>query len=331
MPVGIVGDRGSGKSVFVSLLANAATDYTNKTKGEDFRTFVSPAFSQKTGSIVSSLKMGSWPSATLKGTLSQYKFAFGYRKMSSITKRLGQKWFNTINFSIFDIAGEDVALIKQIFNKLQRGSNMSLIDEMPDNLKMILDCNILVFLVDGSKITTEIRSKRYEEMMDYDTVMATLIALVTSYKANSRSEKTTKLYPIFVITKTDAIAPNILEAVGIPRNFSVKPMHGFLSNIGGDRKQRQEYAASLFEKFYPFTLAQIRGARLLNVDFDDAKYYFSQLKTELSEDGLPVPTLTKHGIVADLDYSEDEYMGFIDHLGEIAKKSPDKEETLEIT
>ncbi len=206
-----------------------------------------------------------------------------------------------------------------------------MIDELPDNLKQILDCNILVFLIDGSKITTEKRSKRSQDMQDYDTVMATLIALVTQYKSRSKNQadRSGKLYPIFVITKTDAITPNILEAIGVPRDFALKGGHGFLS-IGGDRKQRQTYASALMKEFYPFTLMQIRGSRLYHVDYDDAKYYFSQLKTELSEDGLPMPTLknTLGEISAQLDYSEDEYMLFIDHLGEIAKKSPDKEEPL---
>ena len=189
MPVGIVGDRGSGKSVFVSLLAKSAVDYSNKTGGEEFRTFVSPAFSKKTGDVVSALMMGSWPSATLKGTLSQYEFAFGYRKR--LTRTLHMMMFNKINFNIFDIAGEDVALIKQISNKLQRtSSSYNLIDELPDNLKKILDCNILVFLIDGSKITTEKRSKRSQEMMDYDTVMATLIALVA--KLQGRLKKSSR-------------------------------------------------------------------------------------------------------------------------------------------
>ena len=70
----------------------------------------------------------------------------------------------------------------------------------------------------------------------------------------------------------------------------VRNARGFLS-LGGDRKQRQEYASALMENFYPFTLAQVRGARLVQVNFDDAQYYFSQLKTELGEDGLPVPSL----------------------------------------
>ena len=259
MPVGIVGDRGSGKSVFVSLLAKAARDYSNRTDGERFRTFVSSAFSQKTGDIVSSLTSGSWPSATLKGTLSQYNFAFGYRK--PLTQKFRVKSFNKIDFNIFDIAGEDVALIKQISNRLSRDRSLNLVDELPDNLKQILDCNILVFLIDASKITIEKRTKKSQAMQDYDTVMATLIALVTQYKrrSNNQSKKSRKLYPIFVITKTDAIAPNILEAIGVPRDFALKGGHNFIASLaGGDKKERQSYASALMKEFFPFTLAQIR-------------------------------------------------------------------------
>jgi dephospho-CoA kinase len=45
MTVGIIGGRGTGKTIFVSLLANTAIKYSAETK-EHFRYWTSPEFTQ---------------------------------------------------------------------------------------------------------------------------------------------------------------------------------------------------------------------------------------------------------------------------------------------
>jgi hypothetical protein len=195
----------------------------------------------------------------------------------------------------------------------------------------------LVFLIDGSKITAEARgSKRYQDMLDYDTVMATLISLVATYKAQrartSRDE--VKLYPAFVITKFDVIDPKILHEIGLSADYTV-----MATKVGrgisilfrdNESKERAEYGTKLMDKFFGHTLAQIRGSKLMNVDLDKARYFFSQIKTQMSEDGMPIPSLkSEHGIAHELNYSDSEYLEFIKYLGQVAKKSPDKLEELE--
>jgi hypothetical protein len=335
LPVGIVGDRGSGKSVFVSLLATTATSYTNA-KPDEFRYFTSPAFTRKVGDIMSSLKMGTWPSATLKGTLSQYKFSFGFKRRFSELEKLGRKPFDVMTFSIYDISGEDVQIIKQISKSLtQTGSDLNLVEDLPENLRTILDCHVLVFLIDGSKITTEARSKRYQDMLDYDTVMATLISLVGTYKSMKAKQLKTeaKLYPAFVITKFDLIDTKILLAIGLSPQYAAvaaKGGHGLTSLFReNESRERAEYGTTLMDKFFGHTLALIRGAKLINVDFDKARFFFSHVRTELSEDGLPIPTLKTEGVSHELNYSDSEYMEFIRYLGTVAKKSPDKSEDVQ--
>ncbi len=282
---------------------------------------------------MTSLKMGTWPSATLKGTLSMYNFSFGFRKHLAGLERLVNP-YDVMNFSIYDISGEDVQIIKQISKSLSGGgSDLNLVEDLPSNLRTILDCHVLVFLIDGSKITVEARSKRYEDMLDYDTVMATLISLVATYKAQkARQMKTAaRIYPAFVITKFDLIDPKILGAIGLSAQVAISTSKGArsLSSLFRDNesKERAEYGTKLMDKFFGHTLAQIRGSRLIDVDFDNARYFFSQVKTELNEDGLPIPTLkSDQGVSHELNYSDTEYMEFIKYLGVIAKKSPDKNE-----
>ncbi len=336
MPVGIVGDRGSGKSVFVSLLATTAINYSNSTEGKEFRYRTSPGFTRKTGEIMTSLKMGTWPSATLKGTLSKYNFSFGFRKHLAGLERLVNP-YDVMNFSIYDISGEDVQIIKQISKSLGGGgSDLNFVEDLPSNLRTILDCHVLVFLLDGGKITSEARSKRYQDMLDYDTVMATLISLVATYKAQKarQTKSEAKIYPAFIITKFDLIDPKILGAIGLSTQYALIAARGgrALSNLFRDNesKERAEYGTKLMDKFFGHTLAQIRGSRLIDVDFDKARYFFSHVRTELNEDGMPIPTLrSDQGVSHELNYSDTEYMEFIKYLGQIAKKSPDKMEEME--
>ncbi len=119
----------------MSLLATTTVDFANSTDGKVFRCHTAPMLTRKTGEILSALKMGSGPSATLKGTLSRYNFSFGYRKRFSEIP--GRSPFNVITFNIYDISGEDVAIIKQISRNLGTGSDLSLIEDLPQNLELV--------------------------------------------------------------------------------------------------------------------------------------------------------------------------------------------------
>jgi hypothetical protein len=77
--------------------------------------------------------------------------------------------------------------------------------------------------------------------------------------------------------------------------------------------------------FYGQTLALVKGGRLMNVSFDEAAYFFSEINTEFNEDGIPIPSIKvmDGGVGHELDYSYDEYRWFIDHFKKIANSMPD--------
>jgi dephospho-CoA kinase len=79
MTVGIIGGRGTGKTVFVSLLANTAIKYSVETK-EHFRYLTSPEFTPIIQDIIASLKLRKWPPDHLKNSLIGHKFWFAYSK-----------------------------------------------------------------------------------------------------------------------------------------------------------------------------------------------------------------------------------------------------------
>lgn len=341
MPVAIVGDRGCGKSVFVSLLTLAADKYAIEEGGGKFRWTQDPMYAQSVGDMQKWLKMRKWPPLTTKGTLSGYYFTFGYQK------RLGSRLekpvktatrgrvrtpvgmlYNRVNFKIYDIAGEDVTFIKQIVEKRAHESpGMTFANALAaspnPNLKTILDCDVLVFLIDSSRITAKTNSEAYKRMLDYDVVMSTLISAVAEYKGG---QPRGAIYPLFIFTKFDAVESGVLESVGLPSQYEewAKRSQGRSFRHMRDRTEakRREYAVKLMGKFYGRTLNLIYGGKLKGVDFDDAQYFFSRINTELNEDGIPIPTISpqkgKTGI--DVDYSYDEYKAFIKYFQKIAKK-----------
>ena len=328
MAVAILGDRGCGKTVFLSLLYETQVNYTTETKG-DFRFISSPGYVNTMGKIINDVTMGGWPEATLKGLLSKYWFLYGYRKPVFKNK------FDTVKFTIYDIAGEDVNIIDELITPYNEGGLDSIsYEDLPGGLRTLLDCNVLVFLIDGSRINAEPRSETYKEMMEYDTFMATLISIVADYKSKKLGElnEKDKLYPVFIMTKFDTIGKKIFDSLKIPSHFPVDT-DKLMDRVPGrdllleDRnlKRRREYAETIMKSYYRQTLALKYGGKLLNVDFDRAGNFFSEIKTELDEDGGLAPKLiSKDNTTYRIDYSYLEYRAFIEYFRDIARKMPDE-------
>jgi hypothetical protein len=188
---------------------------------------------------------------------------------------------------------------------------------IPENLKAILDCDVLVFLIDSSRITTDNSDPRYKEMLDYDGLMASLMSLVALYRSSKYGVKAGKLFPVFVFTKFDTVDKKVLRALGIPDNFE----RWFLEK-SKDRKEINERLTEFMKKFYQHTLAIVYGGTIMSVELERARVFVSYLLTDLSEEGISVPRVVRapDGISYDLAYSRSEYIRFIDYFGKIANE-----------
>jgi len=333
LTVGIIGGRGTGKTIFVSLLATTAINYAVETK-EHFRYYTYPEFTTIVHDIVGSLKLRKWPPATLKGSLTEYRFWFGYSRLFSgilnkfydnienlvgLIKRLEiprRELYNIIEFGVYDVSGEDVDIIFRAA-ALAKERGLSVLEMIPENLKAILDCDVLVFLIDSSRITTDNSDPRYKEMLDYDGLMASLMSLVALYRSSKYGVKAGKLFPVFVFTKFDTVDKKVLRALGIPDNFE----RWFLEK-SKDRKEINERLTEFMKKFYQHTLAIVYGGTIMSVELERARVFVSYLMTDLSEEGISVPRVVRapDGISYDLAYSRSEYIRFIDYFGKIANE-----------
>lgn len=318
MPAAVLGDRACGKTTFLALLYAAQIRYTNTPANKDtFRFYAEPGALSFMGDVYNQLKGGSWPQATMKGQKTKVSFTFGFKKMGAdlIPKGIQKKdWLNpfmTLNFSVYDVAGEDV-------NDLIATPDGVLSDSIPDEVRDLLESRIVVVLVDASRASAKPRSKTYMDMLEYDRKTATLISLIAKYNSSRYKDEPAKrkIYPVFVFTKYDSMDKTVLA------NLSGS-VEGYPSLA--EPKKRHEFAEKFMRSFYEQTLALIKGGKLVGVNFDEAIYFFSELSTEFDDKGMGVPKLVEmdSGAGHEVEFSYSEYEGFIEHFKKIAKSMPD--------
>jgi len=323
MSVAIIGDRGCGKTVFLSLLYDAQVEYTNETEGK-FRFYANPGFTNTMGEVINSMLNQNWPEATIKGLLAKYWFLYGYQNI------FGK--YNCLKFTVYDIAGEDVNIVNDLIALYTTEGGIESInyDDLPDGLKTLLDCNVLVFIIDLSRINAEPKSEEFKRMHRYDITMATLISLVAEYKAKkacSLSGEHRKLYPVFVFTKFDMVEKKIFDGLKLSPKYPrlekrpIDIVGGWFDLQSKSSQERIRYGDILMDAFYKNTRGLLIGYYSL-VDFEKSAYFFSEIQTEKDEDGLLVPSI--EGGKARLKYSIDEYKAFINYFKEIADKMPDE-------
>jgi hypothetical protein len=315
MPAAILGDRACGKTTFLALLYASQVKYTNEPANkEKFKFFANPATVNFMGDMFNQLKIGGWPDSTAKGQRTRVEFLFGFKRLAGglIPGWIEDKgWispYNTIQFSVYDVAGEDV-------NDLVRTPDGVFSDDISDEIKDLLESRVLVILLDASRISAKPRSRPFMEMMDYDTKTATLISLIAEYNSMKKDVNQRRIYPVFVLTKFDIVPKKILREMKLTEDYPEMK----------EQKDRKVYAESILRNFFGQTLALIKGGQLKNVSFDEAGYFFSEVFSEFNDDGIPVPKLKsmEGGPGYEIDYSYPEYRGFIDHFKKITNKMPD--------
>ena len=323
MPAAILGDRACGKTTFLGLLYAAQVKYG--TRVQDTFRFHAPLQSLKLMSAVyEGMKDGRFPGATLKDEMTEISFVFGYRKaiqgrLPAVLKE--KNWMNPfarLKFAAYDVSGEDV----QEF--IESGVASSPI------IQQLLRAFVVVILVDCSKMTTDIDSPQFKRMLKYDGDVATLAVSFQAYKkeeferSKAAGTETTGypvLYPAIVLSKFDLLRDEVLMKLGLHRGMPSREK----------KRERKEYAEALLRVFLPQTLSQLRGGKVAGVSFDQAAYFVSWVKTEAAEAGMtPVgpPKITRKGFSAEggaeIDFSYDEYVAFIEHFRDIANKVPDE-------
>ncbi len=321
MPAAILGDRASGKTTFLGLLYAAQVSYGTQIK-DTFRFSASPQSLKYMSAVYQNMKDGMFPSATLKDEMSLVEFIFGYKRLirgALPTWVKEQNWMNpfaTLNFGAYDVSGEDV----QEF--IETGVAASPI------IQQLLRAFVVVILVDCAKLTIDLDSQQYKRMLKYDGDVATLCVAFQKYKKDEFDRMKAQgmrppapiIYPVIVLSKFDTMRDEVLAKLGLHKGMPSRER----------TRERKDYAEALMRAFLPQTLSQIRGGKVVGVSFDQATYFTSWVHVETGEGGMATvgpPRIIRKGFSAEggaaIDYSQDEYIAFIEHFRDIANKVPD--------
>jgi hypothetical protein len=335
MPVAILGDRSCGKTVFLALLYHTQVWYSNKqdqTK-KDFLHYETQEHASAFIDITNAMLRGFLPDPTMKKRLFKYRFKYGYRRPVSKGMDPEDKYY-TIDFSVYDIAGEEQNVKMQIdqYNmKMGLAGNQSFdISNFSEDFKKLLDCNVLVFIVDVTKINyrRELQpgetSSPYDNLLEYDKFMTVLVSLLSQYKSRvyAQDKRKAKIFPVFFFTKFDQMDRSKLSEIGLPDDYTV--LEGRRGKIGGlipGKKEVtvDEFGRKLMASYFPNTYSMVIGSRLVNANYADARFFISEMRMGLSPTGKEAPMRAKFEGREDLDYSREQYVRFIESFRDIAK------------
>ncbi len=331
MPVSIIGTRGCGKSTLVGFLHQSMEKHTIRNP-EKFSYYMDRDTTDVClNKIRNRLQSGKFPQATARGDFQALSFlmSFGATKgdvgkyitsdgLSALKNAFNYK--NKLVLTVFDVAGEDIE---------EFGSHKS----VTKKLKEIFGSNIMVILIDCSKLTKDIKGEKGREMRKYDAEMSKILSRYEEYRAQNYPDQ--ELHPIVFFTKMDMLDPEIIDS--LPNN-SIRDLLDPQKDY--DEEEVREDGEKLLKTFLSGVYANIVGSKVVKVDLHKAMYFFSWAGVE-GENGVK-PADESLGVKwMDIEGKKDteeiqsniypykHYQKFISHLGELSKDFSDPDEKVE--
>ena len=211
--IGLLGDRSSGKSVAMSLLWLTARNKSIQAP-DKFIVDVDPRSLQIFQDNAGSLERKRFPSATMKGALSQVQLKFRFSTIPNIKipsilrskKHFPSKFlWKNVTMTINDIAGEDIKDTLVSAAKIQdtRGLMESIGDN--DQIKQLLNNQAFIIMLDGEKLTNN------DSCVALDYEVATIISALQNYRKLINKRSFNGL--VFIISKWDVFAKNLGDSI----------------------------------------------------------------------------------------------------------------------
>lgn len=299
----ILGSNGSGRSTFFTLLYATQIRYAG-TAGGEFRFYTEPKYIELVSKEYNNMLLGDWPSEEFTNRLDEVSFVYNYKTKSIIEGLLGGIFkkdsdnYVPANFALYDLRDKNVT----------------------SRIKDFLRSGIITVLINPSKFGSRAKTvngqeeKHGGEEEKHDTRMAlgdrnddVIADVLTDISRYTKGA----VYPLIVFTKFNLVPKGILLDLGLPDK---PPAPGSKSAD----KDRMEYSRKIMEKYYPNTLNFINRKY---AERNIGTYFFSSVETTHEDDGRFSPAIKKEfdGPYL-LDYSYDEYEGFIRVVGEVTKQ-----------
>lgn len=298
----ILGDHASGKTTFLGLLY-ATLVRSGSGREDELRFHTDYNSLEEVTALFQQLLSGAFPDAAVKEGLHELRFTLGLRKSRRGVLGFGSKKWNadaatSVHFTVPGSLDEE------------RGGFLggSVIGSGP--WRDVLDADAIVLLADSTKLAPKSDSEERGPMATYDGQLDALFSAIQRWRSRSGHEV---LYPIFLLSKFDAVQREVLEAA----NLEPEPPEA------DQEAARSKYAAALLEPNLRKSLATVLGKPRGRLRFGKPAYFFSWVRQETKAGGKQERIKLRRTDVGgwEPDYSREEYLALLDHLADVAAKT----------
>ncbi len=303
----ILGDRGSGLTTFVGLLYTAQVRLGSDS-ADGFRFSADRESIRRLQSTYVTLGEGRFPENDIDWEAQPLSFVFGFRRNRFAWLGPGRGGsagaFDTVRLQVGGLPVEEVA-------ELQNH------DAVLEGLtRRLLRSPIVILLVDARELSPDPAGISGLPMRRYDHVLAQTLDLLRKFHAAERGRRRVRMWPVFVVTKFDQLAPG--------------PLHGLEAPPGPPGswtpEARKAVGDRLLGRHLPETarllLAQPRRGGLVSAP----EWFFSGVEMEESPSGEPriVRRLRSPTGGWEPKYPFEEYRGLLELLGRLSHRLPNE-------
>ena len=300
----VIGDHGSGKTTFLGLLY-AALVRSGSDREDDLRFHANFESLEEITGLFQRLMSGAFPDAATKEGLHGLSFTLGLRgtrrgRLGRIGSRTWSAPATGVHFTLpGSLGGERPAFLG--------GGTIG-----TGPWRDVLDAHALVLLVDSTKLAPKAETSDRGPLAAFDGQVDALFSAIQRWRSRSGPPL---LHPLFLLSKFDAVNPEVLEAANLEREPPASEQTA----------SRAAYANALLGPLLPQTLETVRGKPRGRLRFGKPAYFFSWVRPEAGGPNRPAKIRLRRTEVGgwEPDYSRDEYLALVTRLTAIAADARD--------
>ncbi|MFZ0891945.1 MAG: hypothetical protein WB778_02080 [Thermoplasmata archaeon] len=301
----VLGDRGSGLTTFVGLLYTAQVRLGTE-DADEFRFHADRESLRRLEGIYVELGTGKFPNADIDWEEHPLSFVFGFRRgaLGKIGHSGGSEEaeFAPVRVQVGGIPTDEIADLRD---------HDAVLDEPT---RRLLRSPVLLPLIDATWLPQDPSAIAGLPIRRYDQLLAKTLELLGRFLSAEPRRRNRRMFPIFVVTKFDQIASEVLRALEAPS--------GPPAEWGSEG--RSAVGLRLLQRYLPETAGFVQRQKTATLRVDSPVWFFSGLLTRESANGSLEILRRRRGDFGgwEPEYPFEEYRGLIEHLGRVAQRIP---------
>lgn len=347
MTIAMIGSHDVGKTAVLGLLYQTMMATTNQSNNKFLFTQTSE-MADKVVEIIPNMLNGEFPGGTETGNANRWRFLLGFSADSFVIEQLQNMRYTLYQWGEYGIHATQIAYMLDIPGEIINELVETAYETIDDDLKEVFKSDILVLLIDASRLTEASTGDKCSILTDYDSLMMQLITFYNQCKVEEyiKTGERQELYPFIYFTKMDLLEDSVFKYYEEKKNMDIEHIFGEInedhfglideenvfpgSNYYENNKEDINELGGLFMRRYMGqTSTQISGSHLVGVNLHTPQYFFSWvngLRTAIpdSRDVKIKQRRTDAGLVNVFSYHM--YQAFLHRIKELSPKTLDPPE-----